>query len=87
MSRMQLAFAVSAASLAAGAAGCAVGMLFAPASGTEVRRRLASRAEHEYRSMGRTCERMFERAATRARHELQARAEQVFERVGKACAG
>jgi gas vesicle protein len=84
---MPLAFTVTAASLAAGATGCALGMLFAPASGTEVRRRLAWRAEHEYRAMGRTCEQMFERAATRARHELQARAERVFERVGKACAG
>jgi hypothetical protein len=62
-------------------------MLFAPASGTEVRRRLAWRAEHEYRSMGRTCERMFERAAERARHELQARTERVFEKVAKGCKG
>jgi gas vesicle protein len=62
-------------------------MLLAPASGTETRRRLVWRAEHEYRSMGRTCERMFERAAARARHELQARAERVFEKVGKGYMG
>jgi gas vesicle protein len=86
MSRMRLALTVTAASVAAGAVGCALGMLFAPASGTEVRRRLAWRAQQEYRSMGRTCEQMFERAAKSARHELQARAERVFEQVGKACA-
>ncbi len=86
MSRMRLALTVTGASLAAGAAGYALGLLFAPASGTETRRRLAWRAQHEYRSMGRSCERMFERAATRARHELQARAERVFEHVGKVCA-
>ena len=86
MSRMRLAFTVTGASLAAGAAGWGLGMLFAPASGTETRRWLAWRAQHEYRSMGRTCERMFERAATRARHELQARAERAFEHVGNYCA-
>ena len=86
MSRMRLALAVGGASLAAGAAGCALGLLFAPASGTEVRRRLAWRANHKYRSMGRTCERMFERAAALAKHEVQARAERVFELAGKACA-
>lgn len=83
MTGMRLALSVTGASLAAGAAGCALGMLFAPASGTETRRRLVWRAEHEYRSMGRTCERMLERAAERARHELQARAGRVFESVGK----
>ncbi len=87
MTRMRLALTVTTASLAAGAVGCAVGVLFAPASGSEVRRRLAWRAEHEYRSMGRTCERMFERAAERARHELQARTERVFAKVGKGCMG
>ena len=86
MSGTRLAFTVTGASLAAGAAGWGLGMLFAPASGTETRRRLAWRAQHEYRSRGRTCERMFERAATRARHELHARAERAFEYVGKCCA-
>jgi gas vesicle protein len=86
MSRMRLALTVTAASVAASAVGYGLGMLFAPASGTETRRRLAWRAQHEYRSRGRTCERMFERAATRARQELQARSERVFEQVGKECA-
>ena len=87
MSRMRFAFAVTAASLAAGAAGCALGLLFAPASGAETKRRLAWRAQHEYRSMGRAWERMFDRATERAKHELKARAEQAFEYAGKKCAG
>jgi gas vesicle protein len=82
---MRLALTVTGASLAAGAAGYALGMLFAPASGIETRRRLVWRAEDEYRSIGRTCERMFERAAEHARHELEARAARVFENVGKRC--
>jgi gas vesicle protein len=86
MSRMRLALTVTAASVAGGAVGGALGLLFAPASGSEVRRRIAWRAQHEYRSMERACERMFERAATGARQQLQARAERVFEQVGKACA-
>ena len=87
MSRMRLALAITAASVAAGAAGCAVGLFFAPASGSELRRRLAWRAEHEYRSMGRACEGMFDRAAELAKRELKARAERVLDHIGKACAG
>jgi gas vesicle protein len=68
---MRFAFAVTAASLAAGAAGYALGVLFAPASGAEIRRRLAWRTRDEYRSFGRSCERMFDRAAQRANEELE----------------
>jgi hypothetical protein len=63
-----------------------MGMLLAPASGAEVRRRLAWWARHEYRAMGRSCERMFERAAEHARHELELRSERMFEKIGKALA-
>lgn len=83
MSRMRFAFAVTAASLAAGAAGCALGLLFAPASGAEMRRRLAWRAQHEFRSKGRAWEQMFDRATERAKHELRARAEKAFDHIGK----
>lgn len=86
MSRTRFAVSFVAASVAAGAVGCAMGMLLAPASGAEVRRRLAWRARHEYRAMGRTCERMLGRAAERARQQLQVRAERVFEKVSDAFA-
>ena len=73
MSRTKLAFAVAGASLAAGAVGCAIGLLAAPASGTELRRRLASDARHQFRSVGRNWELMVDRAAQRAKEELKRR--------------
>lgn len=73
MSRIKFTFAVAGASLAAGAAGCAFGLLFAPASGTEFRRRLAWNARHQYGSMSRAWELMVDRAAERAKEELKKR--------------
>lgn len=73
MSRMRFAFTVAGASLAAGAAGCALGLLLAPASGADLRRRLAKSARHQYKVAGRACERMVERAGDRAREELKRR--------------
>ena len=79
MSRMKLAFAIAGASIAAGAVGCALGVLFAPASGQEIRRRLASRAGDELKSVATSAERMFERVAERARHEIDACVKQLAE--------
>jgi len=76
MSRMKLAFTIAGASLAAGAAGYALGVLCAPASGEEVRRRLASRARDEWTSVARAAERMIERVAERAKTEIDARRKQ-----------
>ena len=73
MSRMRFVLTVAGASLAAGAAGCALGFLFAPASGPELRRRLASDARHQFRSMGRNWELMIDRAAERAKEEFKRR--------------
>ena len=73
MSRMRFAFTVAGASLAAGAAGCALGLLLAPASGAELRRRLTRSARHQYKAAGRACERMVEQAADRAREEWKRR--------------
>lgn len=73
MSRMRFALTVAGASLAAGAAGCALGLLCAPASGAELRRRLAWNARHQYKTIGRAWELMVERAAERAREELKRR--------------
>ena len=73
MSRMRFALTVAGASLAAGAAGCALGMLCAPASGAALRRRLLWNARHQYRTLGRGWELMVERATERAREELKRR--------------
>lgn len=73
MSRMRFAFTVAGASLAAGAAGCALGLLLAPASGAELRRRVTSDARHQFTSMGRNWERMLDRAAKRAKEEFKRR--------------
>ena len=79
MSRVKLAFTVAGASLAAGAAGYAVGVLFAPASGEELRRRLALRARDEWTSVARSTERMIERVAERAKNEIDVRRKQLEE--------
>jgi len=85
MSRMRMAAMVAGASVAAVAAGWALGVLYAPASGGTTRRRLAWRAQRGYRSMRRTGKSLIDRAADLAGEELQATAERVFERVGRAC--
>jgi len=73
MSRMKFAFTVASVSLAAGAAGCALGLLLAPASGAELRRRLTWGARDQYKTIGRTWELMVDRAAARAKEELKRR--------------
>lgn len=73
MSRMRFALAVAGASLAAGAAGCALGLLCAPESGAEMRRRLAGHARYRYRSTARAWKLMVDRAADRATEELKKR--------------
>lgn len=73
MSRMRFAFTVAGASLAAGAAGCAFGLLLAPASGAELRRRLVWSARRNYRTAERACERIVEQATDRAKEELKRR--------------
>ena len=77
MSRTKLAFTVFGASLAAGAAGWALGVLFAPASGEEMRRRLAWRARDEWTPVARSAERMIERVAERAKTEIDVRTKQL----------
>jgi gas vesicle protein len=62
--------AMAGVALVAGAAGCALGLLAAPASGKELRRRLAWRAEEELRGASRAGRAFVGRAVTRAREEL-----------------
>lgn len=78
MSRMKLALTIAGGTIAAGAAGCALGVMFAPASGQETRRRLAWQTEEQWRSVARASGRLLERAATRAREELDTRMTHVM---------
>jgi gas vesicle protein len=73
MSQMRFAITVAGTSLAAAAAGCAVGLLLAPTSGARLRRRLAWSTRRQYQAAGRAYERMVERTVDRAREELKRR--------------
>jgi gas vesicle protein len=75
MSRTKLILAMTGITVAAAAAGCAAGLMFAPASGRELRRRLAWKTG-EWRSMAGASARLVERAAARAREELRHRKEE-----------
>ena len=75
MSRTKLFFTVTGVAMVAGAAGCAAGLLYAPASGTETRRRLSWKAG-EWQSAARAGAKFVERATERARGELRHRAEE-----------
>jgi gas vesicle protein len=77
MSRTRLALVIAGTALGAAAAGGGIALLTAPASGREIRRRLARRAKEECRSAARASGRMFERVAARARHELEDRGVRV----------
>jgi|CXWL01.1.fsa_nt_gi gas vesicle protein len=79
MSRVGLAVTVTAVSLAAWAAGCAAGLLFAPASGAEFRRRLSWKARDDWKHIARSCDAVFDRAAGRARNAVQATVSDVRE--------
>ena len=76
MSRTKLFVALTGVAMAAGAAGCAAGLLCAPASGTETRRRLAWKAG-EWQSAARAGARFVERTTELAREQLRHRAEQL----------
>lgn len=78
MSRINVALAIAGIAVAVGAAGGAIGVLFAPASGKELRRRLAWRTEEQWRFVARSGGRLLERAAARAREELENRKKRVM---------
>jgi len=73
MSRTKLAMTMAGVTLAAGAAGCALALLYAPASGKELRRRLAWDAEERWRWASRAGNRFIGRAMARAKDELESR--------------
>ena len=71
MSRTKVLFALAGTAVVAGAAGWVAGTLYAPASGKELRRRLAWRAEEELRTAARASRVFLGRAMARARAELR----------------
>ena len=71
MSRAKVFSALAGTAVVAGAAGWVAGVLFAPASGKELRRRLAWRAEEELRTAARASRVFLGRAMERARAELR----------------
>ncbi|MBI2189430.1 MAG: YtxH domain-containing protein [Acidobacteria bacterium] len=79
MSRTKIFIALGGVALMAGAAGWACGLLTAPASGAELRRRLSWRAEEEWRTAARAGRAFVGRAVSRAKAELDRRQARVRE--------
>jgi len=77
MSRVKVTMAVTGAAFLAGATGYVMGVLLAPASGAETRRRLSRRAEDEWKDLSRSCNAVIDRAAGRAKEALLAAAEDL----------
>lgn len=82
MSRMKTVLAMTGVVVAAAAAGCTVGLMVAPASGRELRRRFGWRATPRWRAMSHSCEGMLNRVADRAKQEIEERKRQVAEVIG-----
>jgi gas vesicle protein len=73
MSRTKLVITLAGVTLVAAAAGWTLGMLSAPASGKELRRRLARRAEEELKGISRAGRAFLACGAARAKEELERR--------------
>ncbi len=83
MGRIKRAMMVAGFSIAAGVAGYALGLVFAPTSGAKTRRRWTRRAGDEWSSMSRSAERMFERISACAKREIDERMRQVAEATAR----
>ena len=77
MSRTKFVIALVGVTVMAAATGWAFGMLSAPASGKELRRRLAWRAEEELKGASRAGRAFLGRAMTLAKEELERRQARV----------
>lgn len=77
MSRTKIILAMGGVAVVAGAVGCALGMLSAPASGKELRRRVAWCAGEEWRSASRASRDFVRRAFQGAMAELERRRTRV----------
>lgn len=73
MSRTKLWMTLGGVTVMAGAAGWAFGLLTAPASGKELRRRIAWQTEERLRGASRAGRAFLGRAASRAKEELDRR--------------
>ena len=82
MSRVKTILTVGGIAVAAAATGCAVGLMIAPASGRELRRRAAWLAAYRWRAVSHSCERTFDRIADRARREIEDRTRQASAAIG-----
>lgn len=86
MARLKRTLMVVGVSAAAGLTGYTLGLVFAPASGKETRRRWTRAAEDEWRAVAGSCERMLERAVTLAKREIDTRKKQLSEAMAhKGC--
>lgn len=73
MSRTTVTLTIAGIAAVAAAAGCAAGVLLAPASGSETRRRLSRRLADESYDLKRACGRALDGAVTAAKHEIERR--------------
>jgi len=70
MSRTQTTCLIAGTAVTAAAAGLVFGALFAPASGKELRRRLAWLSEHQWKTFSRSAERYVNELTARAAAEI-----------------
>ena len=73
---------ISAALVGATAAGCAIGLMVAPASGEELRRSLGRRARRQWSAVSHSCERTMERVADRAKREFEETKKEIGDMIG-----
>lgn len=73
MSRTTFVLALVGGTLAAGAGGWACGLLTAPSSGAELRRRLAWRTEEQWRGASKASRQFLGRVVDRAKAEIEHR--------------
>jgi gas vesicle protein len=78
MSRTKLTLTMAGAAVAAVVGGWALGVLFPPVSGKELRRRMAWRTDRQWRSAARASRRLLKRAAAGARRELEHQRKRVM---------
>ena len=83
MSRVKTILTMTGIAVAAAATGCAVGLMIAPASGRELRRRAAWQVAYRWRAVSHSCERTFERMAACARREIEDRTTEVSAAIGR----
>ena len=74
---LRYSVAVFSAVLVGAAAGFAVGVLTAPASGQETRRRMARRLEDEKEDLRRRSQHLVQEAATRLEHGIESGKERI----------